>query len=526
MSSFNSFQNRPDNNAELLNEAEQESHETQEWRDREIQKLKNMVLGERDLNSRMDDAFLLRFLRARKFNSDRAFQLLKNYYKIRQQNPQLYKNFRPSALRSIYAHNLQTMLPDRDQLGRKVFIFKVGKWIPELCSTGDLYRACQMCAEITIEEEKTQINGFVCIADLKDFGIHQIRHITPAYLKRFALFLHNGFPARFKGLHAVNENVIFDMLVLVCKPFFSKKLQKRVMSTGCTPWHVDHVGGDHLRVDQMHVDHLVVDQMRAMSCRPFACRPNACRPNACRPNACRPNIMSTICLYCRGKDMTSLHRHICAEILPREFGGAKPPMDNSEFVREMLAKDDEFYESTKINLDDAFLLRFLRAQKFNYDRAFQLLKNYYKTRSQNAQLCMNFSPSALTGIYAYNMQTVPADRDHLGRKVFIFNAESHYTPTYMKRTAALIHDYFPGRFKGFHFVNENAIFHTVFLLIKPFFSEERIHFHANDMTSLHRHVSADILPQELGGAKPSMDNSEFVREMLAKNDDFYANTKY
>uniref|UniRef100_T1IME1 CRAL-TRIO domain-containing protein n=1 Tax=Strigamia maritima TaxID=126957 RepID=T1IME1_STRMM len=227
----------------------------------------------------MDDAFLLRFLRARKFDINRAFQLIKNYYKIRLQNPHIYINYRPSDLTKVFAHNLQIILPDRDQFGRKIFIFNAGKWTPELCSLDDYERTNIMCMEMAIEEEETQINGFICIVDMKGFTIHQATHCRPADVKRVVSLIQNCYPGRMKAIHFVNENVFFDMLFFIAKPFISNKMRKRI--------------------------------------------------------------------HFHGNDMTSIHRHICVDILPHEFGGGKPPMDNSEFVRQMLAKDDEFYVNTK-----------------------------------------------------------------------------------------------------------------------------------------------------------------------------------
>uniref|UniRef100_T1IUL4 CRAL-TRIO domain-containing protein n=1 Tax=Strigamia maritima TaxID=126957 RepID=T1IUL4_STRMM len=268
-----------DSNGTFLNKAEQDLHEKPEWRDRDIQSLRDLILDERELNCRTDDAFLLRFLRARKFDINRAFQLLKNYYKIRLQNPQIYLNYRPSALTNVFAHNLQTILPDRDHFGRKIFISNLGKWTPELCSLDDYERGNTMCLEMAIEEEETQINGFVCILDMKGFTIHQATHCRPADLKRAVSLIQKCFPGRMKAIHIVNENIFFNMLFFIAKPFMSNKMRKRI--------------------------------------------------------------------HFHGNDMTSMHRHICVDILPHEFGGGKPPMDNSEFVRQMLAKDDEFYANMK-----------------------------------------------------------------------------------------------------------------------------------------------------------------------------------
>nr|KAG5701286.1 hypothetical protein BaRGS_020648 [Batillaria attramentaria] len=40
--------------------------------------------------------FLIRFLRARKFDQERAFQLLLNYYRMRKDHPKLFTGLKPS----------------------------------------------------------------------------------------------------------------------------------------------------------------------------------------------------------------------------------------------------------------------------------------------------------------------------------------------------------------------------------------------------------------------------------------------
>ncbi|OQR72489.1 alpha-tocopherol transfer protein-like, partial [Tropilaelaps mercedesae] len=54
--------------------AERELGETPSRRRAELKNLRRLIAEEEDFNPRQDDAFLLRFLRCRKYDAERAFK--------------------------------------------------------------------------------------------------------------------------------------------------------------------------------------------------------------------------------------------------------------------------------------------------------------------------------------------------------------------------------------------------------------------------------------------------------------------
>lgn len=212
----------------LEKKAEKELMEKPEWRARDIQALREMLQEEPNLIVPSDDAFLLRFLRARKFDYDRAFRLIKQYYILRANNPELFKDFVPSALKDVFSANLEGFLQDRDHEGHAIFVIRGGTWDPAKHSANDIYRANLLCLEKAIEDPATQINGIIALLDLKEFGFHHIRQMSPAHCRRMVLLIQNCFPGRFKGIHIINEPAVFDILFALVKPFLSEKLKNRI----------------------------------------------------------------------------------------------------------------------------------------------------------------------------------------------------------------------------------------------------------------------------------------------------------
>lgn len=84
-----------------------------------------------DLNAkgREDEAFLLRFLRAKKFDVDKSFKMLQKYYWMKEHSAELFHVSPPTDLKPMLEMQIQCMLPQKDNHGRQVYIFRVGKRI-------------------------------------------------------------------------------------------------------------------------------------------------------------------------------------------------------------------------------------------------------------------------------------------------------------------------------------------------------------------------------------------------------------
>lgn len=94
-----------------------------------VKQLRELIISsEIHHRGREDDAFLLRFLRAKKFDVEKAFKMIQKYYCMKEHSPELFHVSPPSDLKNMLEMQIQCMLNTKDQHGRQVYLFRVGMY--------------------------------------------------------------------------------------------------------------------------------------------------------------------------------------------------------------------------------------------------------------------------------------------------------------------------------------------------------------------------------------------------------------
>ena len=180
------------------------------------------------LFSRNDNQFLVRFLRARKYDKDKAFQLLLNYNQFRRKHLSFFKSLKASCLRPVFDDGLPMVTPVRDHLGRSVIYLLAGNWNTTLYTFEDILRALLLTMEYLIESERTQLFGVVLVIDFTGWKLTDTQRLNKQHLVNAIKVFQDCFPARFKGIHFVNQPWYIRFTLALIKPILKEKAFSRV----------------------------------------------------------------------------------------------------------------------------------------------------------------------------------------------------------------------------------------------------------------------------------------------------------
>ncbi|KAH7968914.1 hypothetical protein HPB52_012620 [Rhipicephalus sanguineus] len=200
-----------------------------------LNKLRQLISDEPSLHCPMDDAFLVKFLRARKYDTQAAFKNVRKYFKVRKDRPEMFSDL---TLRRILfdtvcrKHRLATVSRHKDPMGRVAVLLKIGSWNTEMCSLNDFFRVSLVLVEHILLLEDTQVRGIVAVIDLKGLNIYHVAHYTPSVIRTTINLAQECMPLRLKGIYFINSPPIFAFFFAIIKTFLKAKLLKRTRLFG------------------------------------------------------------------------------------------------------------------------------------------------------------------------------------------------------------------------------------------------------------------------------------------------------
>ncbi|XP_012289201.1 alpha-tocopherol transfer protein isoform X2 [Orussus abietinus] len=218
---------------EVMEFSRRELGETDEVKCQTLQELRDTIYERGEcLPHRTDDAFLIRFLRARSFNVNRAHRLVVNYYNFKGDHPEIHQNVNPLEMKYIGEEDIMTVPAYRTQCGRRMMIYRLGNWDPKKYKLEEIFKATVIVLELGILEPRAQVLGGVVIFDFHGITMSHAWTITPQVAGMVLALMVTSFPMKTHAIHILHQSWVFDAIFAVFKPLLDRRMQDKIFFHG------------------------------------------------------------------------------------------------------------------------------------------------------------------------------------------------------------------------------------------------------------------------------------------------------
>lgn len=173
----------------------------------------------------------MQFLRTKKYDFTRAKDLFEKYMLLKFTFPKWfnYSEDERKKFWELFDTGFITPLKNRDEEGRSVIFIQAQKLDPKKFDFADILRLITRVAQIMLEEEETQISGFVVIVDCTNVNFSHYALFPLADVVNFVKIIRMSSVGRHKKMIMVNLPSYATIMLDIAKRVMSEKLRSRIL---------------------------------------------------------------------------------------------------------------------------------------------------------------------------------------------------------------------------------------------------------------------------------------------------------
>ena len=231
-----------DISGDTLLKARAELREIPEKRMEHIRQLRKAIESYRRLPGeegvvfkRTDNRFLLRFLRSRKFDVERSLHVYVNYYKYRHKHRDwLKEDASPDdpGLKHIMEAGVFAVLPAPLKDGSRGLCLFPSRWDVATMDPFQCSRVFFHVLDKLMESEEAQVHGVSILDNAENSSLQKLYQFMRSEAWKLGIELQDAFPARFRGLHFINQPWYMSLLMSVVRPLLKQKHRDRFHAHG------------------------------------------------------------------------------------------------------------------------------------------------------------------------------------------------------------------------------------------------------------------------------------------------------
>ncbi|CAK9799530.1 clvs2 [Anthophora plagiata] len=179
---------------------------------------------------RTDAAFLLRFLRTKKFSVPMAEEMLERYLTIRQLYPNWFQNLdiEDPDIEAIIDAGYLVPLMERDRHGRRVILSCAGRFDPYKYTSAQMARAHSLVVEALMDDEENQVRGYTYVNDESGLTMGHLSAWSLTDIRNMLRCIQNSTPMRHKETHFVNIPSCAIKIIEFAISLLNDKLKNRI----------------------------------------------------------------------------------------------------------------------------------------------------------------------------------------------------------------------------------------------------------------------------------------------------------
>ncbi|KAG5899284.1 hypothetical protein JTB14_012285 [Gonioctena quinquepunctata] len=183
-----------------------------------------------NLHARVEDKYLLTFLRTCNFNLDETKTKIVNYYTMRRDVEVWYRNRDPRLEEIQELVKLGVFVPLKVLYKRNlVVIIRTAAHDPDKHTQDNVFKTGQMLLDVAalLEHKCSEIDGIISIFDMKGVTFWHGKLLTPKIVKR-AVFGWMNYHFTTNLMEYINTPLYLNLILHLFKRFMSAELKKKV----------------------------------------------------------------------------------------------------------------------------------------------------------------------------------------------------------------------------------------------------------------------------------------------------------
>ncbi|XP_012274161.1 retinol-binding protein pinta [Orussus abietinus] len=213
--------------------AERELNEDEKQLEKDVHYVTEWLGKQPHICARIDQQWLVGFLRGCKHSLERTKEKLETYHTIRTHLPEMFTGRDPADPKIQEILDLGSYLPlptTETPESPRIVLVRGAIFDPSKYTFLEMARVYFMIMDLLVlGDDRLGVAGQDTLLDLTGSTLEHTSLYTPAIVKKVLTCFQDAYPIRSKTMHYINTPVTFDMIYSIFKMFMKEKLKKRVM---------------------------------------------------------------------------------------------------------------------------------------------------------------------------------------------------------------------------------------------------------------------------------------------------------